>query len=50
MLNNLANSPLGGAAAGGTAGTLVTGELDNLLKQFRNAGRGPAAKVLGRHG
>ena len=44
MLNNLANSPLGGAAAGGTAGTLVTGGLDSLLKQFRNAGQGPAAE------
>ena len=44
MLNNLANSQLGGAASGATAGTLVTGGLDNLLKQFRNAGQGPAAE------
>ncbi len=34
MLNNLANSQLGGAAAGATAGSLVTGGLDNLLNQF----------------
>ena len=44
MLNNLANSQLGGAAAGATAGSLVTGGLDSLLKQFRNAGQGPAAE------
>jgi uncharacterized protein YidB (DUF937 family) len=44
MLNNLANSQLGGAAAGAGAGTLVTGGLDKLLKQFRNAGQGPAAE------
>jgi uncharacterized protein YidB (DUF937 family) len=44
MLNNLANSQLGGAAAGATAGTLVTGGLDNLLKQFRKTGQGPAAE------
>ena len=50
MLNNLANSQLGGAAAGATAGSLVTGGLDSLLNQFRNAGQGPAAEVLGRHG
>ncbi len=44
MLNNLANSQLGGAAAGATAGSVVTGGLDSLLKQFRNAGQGPAAE------
>lgn len=44
MLNNLANSQLGGAAAGATAGSLVTGGLDKLLNQFRNTGQGPAAE------
>lgn len=43
LLGGLANSQLGGAAAGAAAGTVVSGGLDSLLNQFRNAGHGSAA-------
>ena len=42
-LGGLANSQLGGALAGAAAGTAVSGGLDSLLNQFRNAGHGAAA-------
>lgn len=43
MLSGFAKSPLGGAAAGAAAGSAVTGGLDSLLNQFRNAGLGQQA-------
>lgn len=40
MLGGLANSQLGGALAGAAAGTAVSGGLDLLANQFKNAGLG----------
>jgi len=42
-LGGLANSPIGGALGGAAAGTAVSGGLDSLLNQFRQAGHGQAA-------
>jgi uncharacterized protein YidB (DUF937 family) len=44
MLGGVANSPLGGALAGAAAGTAVSGGLDSLLNQFKNAGLGQQAE------
>ncbi len=43
ILGELANSPLGGALAGAASGTAVSGGLNSLLNEFRNAGHGPTA-------
>ncbi|HUO53351.1 MAG TPA: YidB family protein [Rhodoblastus sp.] len=43
MLSGLVNGPVGGALAGAAAGSAVTGGLDSLLNQFRNAGMGQHA-------
>ncbi|MGO9391277.1 YidB family protein [Rhodoblastus sp.] len=43
-LGGLANSQLGGALGGAAAGTAVSGGLDSLLNQFRQAGHGQAAE------
>ncbi len=40
MLGGLANSQLGGALAGAATGTAVSGGLESLVNQFRNAGLG----------
>ncbi len=42
-IGGLANSQLGGALGGAAAGTAVSGGLDSLLNQFRQAGHGQAA-------
>ncbi len=44
MLGGLVNSQLGGALAGAAAGTAVSGGLDSLVNQFRNAGLGQQAE------
>jgi uncharacterized protein YidB (DUF937 family) len=44
LLGGVANSQLGGVLAGAAAGTAVSGGLDSLLNQFRNAGLGQHAE------
>jgi len=42
-LGGLLQGPLGGLLAGGAAGSVLSGGLNDLLKQFQDAGHGEAA-------
>ena len=48
-LNDLLKGGLGGLLAGGAAGTVLSGGLNDLLKQLQDGGHGEIGKVLGRH-